>query len=226
VKLASAYERGETGYYGFAFQLSADWQFTPAQSYNIAQFIGEFADSCDQYMPATMIWMEGTELNVRVKTGTSCSQDVNIWRSLANVTAGEWHTVVIGAKWEADNSGWFNLWLDGNLVVDEANLATTVMDDRRPFEFRMGLYANGWHDDKKMAGTQGTRVVWYDSFGSGPTFSDANPSSKFVKSFTPKSFTPTSFTPKSFKPKMSKDCKSKSFERKASKIKGRTQRGP
>ncbi|KAI2689295.1 CAZyme family PL20 [Penicillium roqueforti] len=32
----NVYKRGDTGFYGFAFCLQENWQFSPAQSYNIA----------------------------------------------------------------------------------------------------------------------------------------------------------------------------------------------
>lgn len=42
VHRGTGYKRGNTGFYGFAFRVSDTWQFSPAQSYNIGQFIAEF----------------------------------------------------------------------------------------------------------------------------------------------------------------------------------------
>jgi hypothetical protein len=66
----NGYHRGDTKFYGFAFRLSEDWQFSPAQSYNIGQWIADFGDTgCDDYSPTSMIWLNGTTLYSRVKTG-------------------------------------------------------------------------------------------------------------------------------------------------------------
>jgi hypothetical protein len=39
---------------------------------------------------------------------------------------------------------------------------------------RVGIYANGWHDDGGMLGSQGTRSIWFDEIGVGTTFADAD----------------------------------------------------
>ena len=54
------------------------------------------------------------------------------------------------------------------------NVATTINDDST-FEFRVGLYANGWHDDQKMLGNQPFRQVWLDEAAIGTEFKDVDP---------------------------------------------------
>lgn len=66
------------------------------------------------------------------------------------------------------------MWLGGTKVLEKLNLVTTI-GDGRAFQFRVGLYANGWYDDKGMKGTQGTRQVWYDEIAAWATFADADP---------------------------------------------------
>lgn len=168
------YHRGDTGFYGFAFRLQSDWQFQN-QTYNIAQFIADFSDTgCDDFMPSSMVWISGNQLHTRVKHGTVCDQQVTTFDNLATVTAGVWHKVVIQAKWATDGTGYYKLWYDGVKVLERFNLNTTVADDRY-FQMRVGLYANGWHDDGAMRGTQGTRSIWFDKIGAGTTFADADP---------------------------------------------------
>ncbi|WNG41711.1 hypothetical protein F0U60_54565 [Archangium minus] len=171
----NVYRRGDTGFYGFAFRLQQDWQFQP-QSYNLAQFIADFGDTgCDDYMPSSMVWISGNQLFTRVKHGEVCGgQKTETFGNLATVTAGEWHKIVIQAKWASDGTGFYKLWFDGQKVLEKYNLSTTVNDDRY-FQFRVGLYANGWYDDKYMQGSQGTRSVWFDEIGAGTTFADADP---------------------------------------------------
>lgn len=175
----NVYKRGDTGFYGFAFRLQADWQFSPAQSYNLAQFIADFSDlpgNCDTFMPSSMVWIVGNQLYSRVKQGTICAQKTQTYSDLTTVTAGDWHRVEIQASWKTDGTGFYKLWFDGTQVLDKSNLDTTLNEDDRYFQFRVGLYANGWYDDKGMKGTQGTRQVWIDQVAAGSTFADADPS--------------------------------------------------
>jgi len=170
------YHRGDQGFYGFAFRLQDDWQFSPAQSYNLAQFIADFTDTgCDDWMPSSMVWIIGNQLATRVKTGTVCAQAITEYKNLATVSASTWHRVEIQANWQNDGTGYYKLWFDGTKVLEEFNIDTTI-DDTREFEFRVGLYANGWHDDGGMKGTQPFRQVWYDQVAIGSTFADADPS--------------------------------------------------
>jgi len=169
------YRRGNTGFYGFAFRLQSDWQFV-SQSHNLAQFIGDFTNTgCDGWMPSTMIWLSGSSLSTRVKTGTPCAQVTTKFIGLASVTAGVWHRLEVQANWQSDSTGFFKLWYDGAKVLERYNIPTTV-DDGRYFQFRAGLYANGWYDQGYMEGTQGTRQIWYDQIAAATTFAEANPS--------------------------------------------------
>ena len=169
------YRRGETGFYGWAFRLQDDWQFSPAQGYNLGQFIADFGDTgCDDWMPSSMVWIHGDQLFSRVKQGSVCKQNTVEFPNLATVSAGEWHRVEIQASWQNDGTGFYKLWFDGVKVLEKYNIDTTI-DDTREFEFHLGLYANGWHDDHKMKGSQPVRQVWYDEIGTGSTFADADP---------------------------------------------------
>ncbi|KAI1312384.1 polysaccharide lyase [Xylaria venustula] len=172
------YKKGDTGFYGFAFRLQEDWQFSPANNYNLAQFIADFTDlGCEEtYMPSTMVWIEGDQLATRVKYGEVCPTSSQITRSfkkLATVTAGVWHRIELQVDWQSDSTGYFKLWYDGEKVTETYNIPTNV-GDGRPFQFRVGLYANGWHDSGYQ-GTQPTRQVWYDQIAAGSVFADANP---------------------------------------------------
>ncbi|KAI1818481.1 polysaccharide lyase [Poronia punctata] len=172
------YKKGDEGFYGFAFRLQENWQFSPAQGYNLAQFIADFTDlGCDEtYMPSTMIWIDGDQLYSRVKYGEVCptsEQKTTTFKNLATVTAGVWHRVELQVSWKSDDTGYFKLWYDGEKVFERFDFATNV-GDGRPFQFRVGLYANAWHDSGYQ-GTQATRQVWYDQISAGSTFADANP---------------------------------------------------
>jgi hypothetical protein len=170
------YKLGDTGFYGFSFRLAPDWQSSPAQSYNIAQFIADFSDTkCDDWMPSTMVWVVSNKLYTRVKQGTICKQHIKEFPNLATVTPGQWHKIIIQASWKSDDTGFFKMWYDGVKVVEEYNIPTMINDGRQ-FSYRVGLYANGWHDDNhKNKGTQQTREIWYDEIAMGSAFADVDP---------------------------------------------------
>ncbi|KAH7418489.1 polysaccharide lyase-domain-containing protein [Cadophora sp. MPI-SDFR-AT-0126] len=175
----NAYKKGDTGFYGFLFRLSQDWQFSPAQGYNLAQFIADFTDlPCEEdYMPSSMIWIVGNKLQSRVKYGEVCptsAQQITPFEDLATVQAGRWHKVIIQARWRSDESGFYKIWFDGGIVVNRTGIRTTV-GDARPFQFRVGLYANSWTWPAVMKGDQGFRQVWFDEIGVGTAFADADP---------------------------------------------------
>lgn len=174
------YKRGDTLFYGFAFRLSEAWEFQD-QSYNIAQFIANRPGAgCggDDWMPSAMIWVQGNQLTSRIVSGhyrqPDCSRKIDTLRNLATIQAGKWHRVVVQAKWASDSSGYYKIWLDGNKVFERLNVPTTV-DDDSVFQYRVGLYANSWHDDGYMKGSQGFRQIWYDEVAIGTTFKDVDP---------------------------------------------------
>ncbi|EMR63494.1 putative glucuronan lyase a protein [Eutypa lata UCREL1] len=175
----NAYKKGDTGFYGFAFRLQESWEFNP-QSYNLAQFITDFSDlNCgEDSMPSSMVFIEGDQIGTRVKYGNVCptqDQKTTYFRGLKTVTPGVWHKVVIQASWRSDSTGFYKMWYDGEKVTENYNLATTVTDGRA-FQFRVGLYANSWHDDPEgYTGNQPFRQVWFDQIGIGSEFKDADP---------------------------------------------------
>ncbi|KAI1854478.1 hypothetical protein JX266_000596 [Neoarthrinium moseri] len=175
----AVYKKGDTGFYGFAFQLPKNWEFTKDVGFNLAQFITDFSDlGCgEKGMPSTMIAIEEDQLSARVKYGSVCptsAQKTTKWSKLATVKPGVWHTVVIQASWKSDDSGFFRMWFDGKQVRNEEGIKTTVSDGRA-FDFRVGLYANYWFDHG-YSGNQQTRQVYYDQIAIGSTMDDADPS--------------------------------------------------
>jgi len=171
----NGYTPGQMRFYGFAFYLPANWQFVN-QGYNISQFEADMKSSCDGFMPTTMMWISGSSLSTRTKSGSVCSQKTTTYSGIASVTAGQWHRIVIQANWKADTSGYFKVWYDGAKVLERLGIATTISDPaNRAFQFRVGNYANGWHDQGTMVGSQGTRSIYFDHIGIGTVFADADP---------------------------------------------------
>ncbi|KAI1375937.1 polysaccharide lyase family 20 protein [Hypoxylon crocopeplum] len=178
------YKVGDEGYYGLAFRLDPDWDVSHGQTFNIAQFISNLEDHpdnrCkDDWIPSMMMWVEKDQLRIRSKGGDMCHSTLKEY-TIGTVKPGSWHRVVLQAKWESGNSGYYKVWLDGEEALERSNIVTTYRDDQKKygFQFRAGLYANGWHDDKHMEGSQGTRQLWIDEVGFGSKYEDADPGEK------------------------------------------------
>lgn len=191
----NGYKRGDTKFYGFAFRLADAWEFDPPQTFNIAQWIADFGDTgCDDYSPTSMVYLRGRTLYSRVKTGQllpgkkcppdnnkgDCSggkncQNTREFALATNIDGGVWYRLTFQITWAADATGQFKTWINGTKVHEEYEIPTTLLDDKRVFSFRVGLYANGWHDDKEMYGSQSFRQVWIDEVGIGSEFKDADP---------------------------------------------------
>ncbi|EMR65554.1 putative glucuronan lyase a protein [Eutypa lata UCREL1] len=173
------YKRGDKLSYGFEFRLQSDWDFTPGVSFNLAQFIADFTDlGCEEtWMPSTMVYLYGNQLTTRVKYGNVCPTDqqkITTFGNLATVTAGVWHKVVLEVSWKSDGTGTFNLWFDGRQAagMPKTGIPTTVTQARE-FQFRVGLYANGWK--KGMSVAQPFRQVWFDRIAIGDAPADVDP---------------------------------------------------
>lgn len=107
--------------------------------------------------------------------GNNCHRDFVGFDNIAKIEGGQWYKVIIQAKWSSNNDGYFKLWLNGNKIVERYNVATTVSGNDQ-FQFRVGLYANGWRDGgNRLEGNQGFRQVWYDEIAVGTTYKDVDP---------------------------------------------------
>ncbi|KAB8068883.1 polysaccharide lyase [Aspergillus leporis] len=134
------YRLGDEGFYGFTFQLHSGWETLPGLIYHLARFDADVSDiGCNYwiYMPYTMFWVRDNQLHAGLMTGTPCSPRIVAFSNLATVPTGEWHKVVIQAKWRADETGYFKIWFDGVNVLRKYDLSTTL-DDERVFRFVVG----------------------------------------------------------------------------------------
>jgi hypothetical protein len=176
----NGYKRGDTKFYGFAFRLSESWDFINDQSYNIAQWIADFTNTgCDDWSPTSMVYLRGSTLYSRIKTGRllagqACQQNTRQFALKTGIVPGQWYKLTFQVRWESEATGQFKVWVNGEKVHEEYDIATTLLDDRRQFDFRVGLYANGWHDSGFEGGNP-FRQVWIDEVGVGSAFIDADP---------------------------------------------------
>lgn len=47
---------------------------------------------------------------------------------VGQITAGEWHKIVIHARWRSDETGFFKVWLNGTREVAAFDKITTYLD--------------------------------------------------------------------------------------------------
>ena len=131
---------------------------------------------------ATMVWAKGGYMYTRIRYGTPCFSAVNTKEFLlGKIVPGQWHTVVIGASWRANNKGWFRSWFDGEKKVDVFDFNTIHNYDSRRYEFRVGLYPNWYAKSVEELGAIGffqqrTKAVVFDNIRFGFTFDEADPS--------------------------------------------------
>jgi len=165
--------RGQDRYYGFTFYIPSHWQFV-AQNYNVQQFIGN-ASGCSGGQPWTMTRLLDRALLTRITTGPDgCTRSHTTFTVTSNVTAGVWHRLVIHGKWQPNNAGAFQVWYDGAQQVNQTN-RPTCPNTPGGFNLAVGNYSNGWHDDKKMVGTQSTRDIFIDHVRVATTYNEASP---------------------------------------------------
>ncbi|KAF2759391.1 hypothetical protein EJ05DRAFT_344648 [Pseudovirgaria hyperparasitica] len=177
------YKRGDERFYSFSFRLQQNWDFQGAQSYNLAQFIAQLNNKCDDWKPAAMLGIRGNQFYARrtfgnIEADSDCKNENVYHEGLATVTAGVWHTVIIQAKWASDNTGYYKVWYDGTKVVNDLGKPSTLNDNgNRQFRFQVGLYANQWFDSNNQAppGGQNFRQVWIDELAIGTTYADVDP---------------------------------------------------
>ncbi len=153
-------KRGWSRYYGFVFRVPSNWQ-TVNQRFNIQQFIANIG--CSSWEPTTMTWIKGNKISTRKKTSSSgkCNGSATNWNDLASFSKGVWHAVIIRGVWKSDSTGTFKFWFDYSKKLERFNTKTTLPTDTK-FQFRIGNYANDWHDKGFMEGTQGTRDIFTD----------------------------------------------------------------
>ncbi len=166
-------KRGWERYYGWVFRVPSNWQ-TVNQRYTIQQFIANVG--CSSWQPTTMTWIKGNKISTRKKVGSKCSGTITNYNDLATFSKGVWHAVIIRGKWKSDNTGILKFWFNYSKKLEKNNTKTTLATDTK-FQFRIGNYANAWHDQGFMEGTQGTRDIFTDHVRVTSSWGEVKPNS-------------------------------------------------
>ena len=87
-------------------------------------------------MPTIMTWLQNDNIYVRLRFGNVCEDKAFNIREykVGKIIPGQWHTIVFGGLWTKDKTGWFKVWLDKTLEVDEKGLKTWMDIDDRLFQ--------------------------------------------------------------------------------------------
>ncbi|KAL2268342.1 hypothetical protein VTJ83DRAFT_3188 [Remersonia thermophila] len=185
VELHDIAKKNEEQYYGFAFQLRKDWNFTEPYPFSLARFRGRHGYGCHHHAPGTTLWVEGGELKLSVKYGSVCpgwnDKEKDRWFNLqCRITAGVWHKVIIGAYWRDDAKGFIKVWLDGKLVLNGEDLSTFPVE-KDSFDFLLGVRSPQW---RTLQGEDRNKpVTWeyeayFDAITVATTQGEADPGEK------------------------------------------------
>ena len=133
-------------------------------------------------VPTTMVWVYQGYVYTKLRTGHPCIDAGNIKEfKIGAVTPGKWHTIVLGILWHKEKKGWFKVWLDKKLRIDETWVKTFPKNiDNKLFEFRVGIYPNWYSYSGKghpiiSDNKQRLKEIYFDTIGIGPSFTDADP---------------------------------------------------
>lgn len=176
VRKSGMCQRGQDRYYSFAFYIPSSWQ-NVSQGFNIQQFIGN-ASGCSGGQPTTMTSLRNyDDLVTRIVTGPSaCQRTTTNFTVVTAVSKGVWHRVTFRGKWRSDYTGVFTFWYDGSQKLNKTNTKTHPADDYS-LNLAVGNYANAWHDQDKMEGTQSTRDIFVDHIRVATSYAEADPAS-------------------------------------------------
>lgn len=132
------------------WQLFTQWHHSgPSGAPPVRFVLGCSAADCGQPMPDTMFFIVSGQ---------------GIWTE--KVVPGKWHDFVLHVKWSSNpQTGFVELWYDGNLVVPKQSVATLFPGQTN--YLKQGLYRD--------AATQPTQVVYHDGFTIGTTLEDVMP---------------------------------------------------
>ena len=157
---------GDNRYYGFAFRTTSDWTYaTPGAS--ISQLI---TTSPCGYQQTDMYQIYGTRLEVKRNWGDPCNQGYERLTIVDPISRGVWHRLVIHKLWKSDNTGVWEVWLDGSRRHSKSNIPTAFTGNL-PYRWTIGLYA-GFNSTSPQ-----TRTVYVDHARITSSYSEADPAS-------------------------------------------------
>lgn len=158
-------------WYGFGFMIPSDWSST-RDNINLFQ-IHDRADVDESGFRNPTFYMEIDPANHikvfnaydadRVTSPPSVRPTANVdyvRRQLAEFTIvrDQWTYFALNVRWAGDDSGFMNIWKDGELLFSESDHINTYNDIRGPY-FKAGTYASGLSTGWTALSSYSTGVV-------------------------------------------------------------------
>ncbi|MCC5576279.1 heparin lyase I family protein [Microtetraspora sp. AC03309] len=150
-------------WYGFSVNLPTSW--VPDVS---AEIVSQWhqCDDCGGGSPPLALLTDEGRWKIDFRGATI---------DLGPYATGTWTDWVFHVKWRTDSQGMFEVWRNGQPVLQRTG-ATHAGGPRSPY-FKFGIYKWDWNDPKKPSDTN-ERVMFYDSLRLGDqraTYDDVKP---------------------------------------------------
>lgn len=86
---------------------------------------------------------------------------------------GQWHDILVHAKWTNTDGGFIKIWVNGILKVNRAGALTLYS---KPIYFRYGIYRHSLSNYKTMSNVDNlpTQIVYYDEVRKGKSRADVD----------------------------------------------------
>src|SRR6185369_16746248 len=131
-------QNGQDRYYSWAFYLPTSW-VDVSEGQVLTQLAADF--TCCGGQQTDMLMVQNSGLYMHRMWGTAATQTNSSTLVASTVTKGTWHRVVLHKHWASDNTGVYQLWYDGNLVIDESGKPNAFVGTEL-YRWSIGLYAN------------------------------------------------------------------------------------
>jgi len=156
---------GDDRYYGYTFYLPTTWVDVP-EGQVVMQLAADF--TCCGGQQTELLMIKGTALEMDRNWGDPANQTSSKTTVATSVAKGTWHRVVLHKRWASDNTGVYQLWLDGNLVINESGKPNSFTGSEL-YRWSIGLYAN-------FASFNGSRYDFVDQARVSNNYNEAEPS--------------------------------------------------
>jgi hypothetical protein len=164
---------GSEQWYGFSTYIPPDWPDLDNRTV-IAQWHAtpDLLDGEVWRSPPLAIRTSGGQLTVTGRYSAEQTQTENdgvmldLYTHPGTFEKGVWHDWVFHLKWQYDNQGFVEAWLDDTLVIDYQG--PIGYNDHVGLWFKWGIY----RDDHPV-----TQVIYHDEYRRGSNYDQADPSS-------------------------------------------------
>lgn len=99
------------------------------------------------------LWTSGGRFVFQTNAGGSAK---NVYHDLGPIISNEWISWIIHVKWVNDNSGFLQVWKNGELMIDRKNFISCPPEGSY---FKLGINKFGWLD---QSSTTERRVLYFD----------------------------------------------------------------